>query len=417
MISDRARIVAVSAFTAALCAIVAPPQPAAPSSRIVAVGDIHGASDAFVSILETADLVDRGHAWSGGAATLVQTGDFMDRGAGVRATMDILMNLERSAASGGGRAHILMGNHEAMNLLGETRDVTPAIYATFADAESEKRREEAYKAYSRLMTARAGQLGVAALTAQSRDAWTAAHPPGYLEYRAALAPDGVYGRWLRTRQAAVKVGDTVFLHGGVSPDMAPGSIDDLNRQVAREIKTFDDYRAHLTASGAILPFFTLQEVLDACRAELQALAAAQSAAEPEREPILTGLNQRHLDVLQGVTRLGSWMVLNPNGPLWFRGYATWSSEQGAPQIGRLLEKYKARRFVVGHTIVGGMRIAPRFDRRVFLIDTGMLSTYYAGGRASALEIAGGTVVAIYGDGRTVLDRPQTQALPLAASPR
>jgi hypothetical protein len=54
-----------------------------------------------------------------------------------------------------------------------------------------------------------------------------------------------------------------------------------------------------------------------------------------------------------------------------------------------------------------MRIFPRFERRVFLIDTGMLSTYYKGGRASALEIDGSRVTAIYSDGRIILD-PETQ---------
>ena len=44
----------------------------------------------------------------------------------------------------------------------------------------------------------------------------------------------------------------------------------------------------------------------------------------------------------------------------------------------------------------------RFGNRVFFIDTGMLSSYYAGGRPSALEIDGGTFTAIYLDHREVL---------------
>ena len=48
------------------------------------------------------------------------------------------------------------------------------------------------------------------------------------------------------------------------------------------------------------------------------------------------------------------------------------------------------RFVVGHTMTSGFRVMARFSSRVFLIDTGMLSSYYQGGRASALEIQRGT---------------------------
>ena len=48
-------------------------------------------------------------------------------------------------------------------------------------------------------------------------------------------------------------------------------------------------------------------------------------------------------------------------------------------------------------------IRSRFGGRVFLIDTGMLSTFWQGGRASALEIrAGGKFTAQYQDGQEVL---------------
>ncbi len=46
---------------------------------------------------------------------------------------------------------------------------------------------------------------------------------------------------------------------------------------------------------------------------------------------------------------------------------------------------------------------PRFGNKVFLIDTGMLSSYYPGGRPSALEICGDAkFVAVYLDQQIVL---------------
>ncbi len=56
---------------------------------------------------------------------------------------------------------------------------------------------------------------------------------------------------------------------------------------------------------------------------------------------------------------------------------------------KLMDAYKAKHIVVGHTVQKGGRIRPRFDGKVILIDTGMLSSYYVGGRASALEICDG----------------------------
>src|SRR5687768_13000655 len=83
--------------------------------RIVAVGDVHGAADSFVAILQTAGLVDANRNWVGGRSVLVQTGDVTDRGAGTKAALDLLMSLEKQASKSGGRVHYLLGNHEVMN--------------------------------------------------------------------------------------------------------------------------------------------------------------------------------------------------------------------------------------------------------------------------------------------------------------
>src|SRR5215217_3572082 len=90
---------------------------AAPASRIVAIGDVHGAGDAFVSILQRAALIDAQRRWTGGTTVFVQTGDLLDRGTAVREVLDLLTRLEPEAAKAGGRVEVLLGNHEYMNLL------------------------------------------------------------------------------------------------------------------------------------------------------------------------------------------------------------------------------------------------------------------------------------------------------------
>lgn len=54
----------------------APPPPL----RVIAVGDVHGAADAFAGILQRAGLIDGERRWIGGTAVLVQTGDLLARG-------------------------------------------------------------------------------------------------------------------------------------------------------------------------------------------------------------------------------------------------------------------------------------------------------------------------------------------------
>src|SRR5258706_158556 len=115
------------------------PFDAAPPARIVAIGDVHGADVAFLSILQRTGLIDSQRRWAGGTTVFVQTGDFMDRGPGDRAVMDLLMALEAQATASGGRVQTLLGNHEVMNLLGENKDVAPEVFQSFADDRSESR--------------------------------------------------------------------------------------------------------------------------------------------------------------------------------------------------------------------------------------------------------------------------------------
>ena len=151
----------------------------ADESRLVAVGDIHGAGVAFRALLQRAGLVDAQEHWSGGRATLVQTGDYTDRGREVRAVMDLLMRLEEEADDAGGRVEVLLGNHETMNLTAVVRDATPEIFASFADDGSVERREAAYRDYVEYVEARMQALGHPLPDHQTHEEWMEAHPPGF----------------------------------------------------------------------------------------------------------------------------------------------------------------------------------------------------------------------------------------------
>ena len=415
-ISLRRRIALRATVSTALLlsALAAPPAVVAAPGRVVAIGDIHGEYANLVAILKQAGLLDDALRWSGRDATLVQLGDFTDRGADVRRVMDLFMALEGQARKAGGLVVVLLGNHEVMNLLGEMRDVTPAILATFADAGSEARREAAYQAYARLGAARSAVLPARpAVYRQSREEWMAAHPPGFVEYREAFAPRGAYGRWLRERPIVSLIGDTIFMHAGIDPDAAPGKLDDVNSQVRREIRRFDAYVQRLVDRKRALPFFTLQEILDVSGAEIE--AANEVVATARESGVEADLHAFDTDMLleaQQILRIGSWSVLNPGGPLWFRGYATWeSNESTAAKVDGLLSRYKAAHVVVGHTPIRSAEITPRFGTRVVLLDTGMLTSYYPFGQPSALEIDGGVYSAIYLDKKVPLARSDTGGEP------
>ena len=381
----------ITAAVAAALTFGAPPATARPSpasSRVVAIADIHGDLDAFLGILTRVGLIDAERRWTGGDTTLVQTGDYMDRGPQVRPLLDFLMAIESQAAAGGGRAIILMGNHEASNAIGTVRDVPASAYAAFADSESEARREAAYAAHVKLAENRRAALARAdpsiqipkVFLAPDKDAWMAARPLGFVEYLEAFGPLGTYGKWLRTRMVTVRVGDTVFVHGGINPEVSPKKLDSLNDQALKEIGRWDRMRKLMIDRQLALPSFTFEEILQAGGAELS-LAAVEA-----RQPNPAGASQALLQhPLADLESLGKWSILDPNGPLWFRGYATWRPDEGALRLDNLQRRYGPVRFVVGHTMTSGFRAMPRFSARVFLIDTGMLSSFYQGGRASALR--------------------------------
>ncbi len=370
-------------------------------SRVIAIGDIHGAGTSIRAVLQSAGLTDQQDHWTGGWATLVQTGDYTDRGPDVRAVMDLFMRLEDEADAAGGRVEVLLGNHETMNLTGEVRDVTPVIFASFSDARSAERREEAYGQYSKYVEARKQWLGRPLPDRQTREEWMAAHPPGFLEYMEALGPNGTYGRWLRSRSVAVKVDDTVFLHGGLSVENDAESVSDIAQRASDEIERFDAHRRLLIERDVVLPFSTFGEILTAVALEIEAWGIRLFPGPPapgQSPPVLTPAQRQLINVLVDLQAIDTWSIIDPEGPVWFRGFAQWSESEGQAATTVVLDRFGVSRAVAGHTPTSTRRIVSRFDNRVFLIDTGMLASVYRG-QPSALELSDRGVTAVYLAGR------------------
>jgi hypothetical protein len=392
-----------AALLLAVALVWTPAQPllAQAAARIVAIGDIHGEIEGFRNLLKAAGLTDATGRWSGGRTQFIQTGDYTDRGEGTRQVLDLLMALEPQARKAGGRAFALLGNHEVMNLIGDTRDVTREIFATFATADSEKRRLAAWDDYARLAAAKtANGDPVPAVYSHTREAWLTTHPPGYVEYRAAFAPRGRYGAWLRDKSIVTEVNGNIFMHAGISPAMAPEKIDELNVRVRDEIRRLDRFVERLVDLKLATRTFGLMEILQVASNEIVQANSVIAAAQAEgKVPDRRKLNVPLLMEAQEILKIDSWVVVNPEGALWYRGLASEPDDpQGGP-FAALLAKYGAKRFVTGHTPQQSGRISARFGGRAVLIDTGMLASHYKG-RPAALEILGDRLTAIYEDGRT-----------------
>ena len=334
---------------AALLALMAGTAYAQKGSRVIAVGDLHGDYQAWITIAHAAGILDSRNRWAGGNTTLVQLGDITDRGPDSLKIIRSLQQLQKEAPRKGGKVVVVLGNHEAMNLVGDYRYTSAGEYASFADAQSAARRDRLFELNKAAIEASYRAKDPKMSADAIRSAWIAATPLGWVEHKLAWMPSGELGKWATQNPAVVKIGDTLFVHGGLSAEFAKLPIEEINRRVA----------------------------------------AAMAAGDESPNSIL----------------------YDPLGPLWYRGLVGRDADAeaertalpavaGAPakpatrptiddEVTAVLEAHGAKHIVIGHTpILSGIAITS--NGRLARIDTG-ISRYY-GGALSWLEINGDQLI-------------------------
>jgi len=360
-----------------------------PPTRVVAVADVHGAFSELVTILQRTSLLDGNRQWIGGTATLVQTGDVMDRGAKMRDCLDLLMELEPQAEKAGGKLIPLLGNHEVMNMMHDLRYVTPAIYASFATGQSGRVRDGEFKNYRKFVSVHRDHNHTAVFPSdeEEREKWKEARPPGYFEYVDALGPEGKYGRWIRKHDTVAEAADGLFVHGGLNPNLKLRSVAELNDQIRSEIAGFDSIWETLADRKVIWRYMTLAEAIQSVSEEMKWILARGIMDDPIA-----------VEAMQKLLGYRTWLCVSSEGPLWYRGLALEPEEKLMSGIVEILARFKVKFLVGGHTVRSKSDILPRFENRVFLLDTGMNAEAYQG-RPSALEIMDGKFTAYYADGK------------------
>ncbi|NNC77337.1 MAG: hypothetical protein HKN77_05190, partial [Woeseiaceae bacterium] len=336
--------------------------------RIVAIADVHGAFEPMVQTLRNGSVIDASNRWIAGDTHLVVVGDLLDRGPDSRKVMDLLMALELEAERAGGKAHVLIGNHEVMNLVGDLRYVAMEEYAAFASEESAADRQRGFAAWRDLRTVEGDD------DAALQERFDEAFPPGFFAHRRAFGPDGRYGRWLLQKPILIVVNETAFVHGGLSPLIQSLGLDGVNGRLMDDVREYVDELMVLERAGVLLPtdsFYEHESLL------ANYLPTPNTTAEV-------------LAAIEAVTRLGRSHVHALDGPLWYRGNVACNRLIEQDRLEETLASIAARRVVIGHTPTPTRRALQRFDGRVIEIDTGMLNDYYQG-RGHALVVIGDAV--------------------------
>jgi hypothetical protein len=335
--------------------------------RVVAFADVHGAYTELVALLQANGMIDGELRWSGGRTHLVSLGDLLDRGDDSRKVMDLLMRLQGEAAAAGGRVHVVLGNHEAMNVLGDLRYVDAGEYAAYAaDEDATERAERKAEFLSR-------QPGATA------EDFERLFPPGYFAHRRLLGPDGHYGKWLLGLPAAIRIDDTVYMHGGPSTLLHGRSLERLNADYHAALQEYLAAEAALRRAG-------LLQFEDSYARRPEAAAARLAALPPgDATTALAPLVDRFKAADDNP-------LLGPTGPNWYRGAAFCNECAEADVLRPWLATVGARRVVIGHTVARNATVVSRFDGAVIKLDAGMNRAVYRGRPAALISDASGSQV-------------------------
>jgi len=315
--------------------------------RIVVVGDLHGAYESFVEILQGTGIIDNRLRWSGGRTHLVQIGDVMDRGDRARDIFDLLIRLEAEAEEAGGRVHCLIGNHEEMNLSDTAFDhenyITPAQFISFAGRSYLKKEERMFRR-QQVTDASAGGDETAALSAFWQEIIDRARRNSLHRGRRSYFKNlsKIYGDWLLSHNVAIKINDIVFVHAGITEPLSTHDLKGMNDRFRYELG--DVRRAILTQRMPTIP-------------------------EYERE-----------------------MFNNPNGLLWSRDLVLNSEADYDDDVERILDNLDAGRMVVGHSPLYAQndQDMERYGGKVWIVDTGISDVYRdRGGYLSAIVVEDG----------------------------
>lgn len=241
-------------------------------SRYLAISDMEGNFDAMVDLLKSNGVINDSLEWNFGSSHLVLIGDMVDRGENVVPLLWLIYKLEAEAKSAGGNVHYILGNHERYLLDGIVKSAAKKYYGTF----------------------RASGMS-------PRELWS---------------EDSELGKWLRSKPVMLKIGDTLFVHGGVSP-------------------------------RALTYNFSL-EAID---------------AEAQRHFVIGDTNRRNLDES---------IIHGSDGLVFYRGLAKSMTNYGlgekasSEHVNNVLSAYKVNRIAIGHTLAN--HIGYDYDGKVLRVD-------------------------------------------------
>ena len=175
------------------------------TTPIIAIGDLHADLESAKKVFQVAGVLNEKGEWLQDNIIVVQTGDLTDRGPDGYEVLVWIQRLEKEAKKNNSELHVLIGNHESMNLQGDWRYVSPADIDSFGGLEARKK---------------------------------------------AFMPGGYWSDWLLSKDAVLNVKGNIFVHGGVAIDFAKEP-KELSFDVQSALRTRNYFDPVLGNSGPL----------------------------------------------------------------------------------------------------------------------------------------------------------------------
>lgn len=316
------------------------------NSPIYVVGDVHGAYSTILDSLKTLKLVNQENQWTGGTNHFVSLGDLMDRGPSSRQVMDLFMELQIQAEKAGGKFHVVLGNHEIMNLTGDLRYLSEKEIAEFADDETQEQRTQAYDNHLKW-----SQLDD---SPEALAKFDKLFPTGFFARRKAFSLSGKYGQWLTGLPFVIRINEHIFTHGGLSKQAENYSLEEFNLELKLTLNEYliswESFIAQQSLSPAV-PFASRIQIIDALKKS---------------------------DLKKKFLKSGQHFLFSNESPTWFRGNAVCHPFFEEDNLKQRLNGWQADHLWVGHTTSQTRSPLHRLNNSLTIMDTGMLNSHYKG---------------------------------------
>ncbi len=291
-------------------------------SKIVAIGDLHGDLSQTYKILQLANILDENYEWIAKDTVLIQTGDIVDRGKESIEIYQLFFKLRQAAKSRNCLVLQILGNHEMMNLGGDFR---------YVDAS------ELYK-YGTVT--------------EWAEIWSMRHKIGY---------------FLRRTPIVRIVGNTVFVHAGIRPDI----LQIVNNENATNKLN------ELVFKGNTVDNFTLEQYLHEYYDYLTVVSTNGPVWTREFEPRFYNMDMYKDKVLAKKLKQVKRVREDKSEVI---------EEYLCEQVSKTLDIMNVTRMVIGHNVQATRRPKSRCDGKLFSIDVGISCAYGCALAAITIDI-------------------------------